>query len=85
VGSEMCIRDSCFSNCEFLESIPSGLFDNCPDVTTFAYCFDACASITSAAPELWDRVPEPTGTNCYRLDEGLSNWDDIPETWGGPL
>jgi len=29
-------------------------------------------------------VPEPTGTNCYLNDINLTNYDDIPETWGGP-
>jgi len=29
-------------------------------------------------------VSEPTGTDCYLNDTLLTNWDDIPKTWGGP-
>jgi len=53
-------------------------------IINFTECFKNATNITSAAPELWKRVPEPTGTDCYLNDINLSNYDDIPEGWGGP-
>lgn len=74
---------SCFAGCTSLTSIPSGLFDNCTAVTAYEYCFLNCISLTGDAPELWNLIPEPTGTDCFDGDTSLTNWDDIPEDWGG--
>ena len=47
--------------------------------------FRGCTGLTGFAPELWDRVvPELSGVDCYLNDTLLTNWDDIPEAWGGP-
>ena len=70
-------------NCSGLTSIPSGLFDNCPSVTSFEVCFYNCYDLTGNAPELWNTHPTATGTNCFANDTGLSNYDSIPESWGG--
>jgi len=74
---------SVFDNCLDLASIPSGLFDGCPNVTNFNAAFFNCISLTGNAPELWLRVPEPTGENCFYNDSGLTNYFSIPDNWNG--
>ena len=45
-----------FKNCTKLISIPTGLFDNCPDVTDFTCVFRGCSGLTGAIPSgLFDK------------------------------
>jgi len=53
-------------------------------VTAFDNCFDGDTSLTGSAPTLWTLYPGATGTGCFTNCTGLSNYNDIPETWGGP-
>ncbi len=49
-----------------LTSIPSGLFDNCTQVTTFSYCFDYCTSLTSIPSGLFDNCTQVTSfSSCF--------------------
>lgn len=73
--------ENTFQGCSSLTSIPSGLFDNITGVTTFQYAFSECTSLGGNAPELWNRVPEPIGINCFNGDTGLTNYGDIPAGW----
>ena len=77
-----------FYGCNGLTSIPSGLFDNTSSVGNFNGCFDGCTGLTSSfAPELWNMFPGIVGANCancFKDDTLLTNYYDIPETWGGP-
>lgn len=69
-----------------LTSIPATLFDNMPSVTTYVRCFcNIGVGLLGNAPELWDLTPEPDGLACFFNDTNLTNWDNIPDTWGGPL
>ena len=67
-----------------LTSINSDIFDNCVNVTDFSYVFYRVgAQMTGIAPELWNRVSTPTGTGAFDSATGLTNYGDIPSSWGG--
>ena len=70
-----------FLSCTSLTAIPTGLFDNCPNVTDFRSTFNTCSSLVGNAPDLWNRVPEPNGENCFYECFGLSNYSGIPLYW----
>ena len=56
----------CFNGCTSLTSIPSGLFDNCVNVTNFDYCFSYCTSLTSIPSGLFDNcIKVRTFSNCF--------------------
>jgi len=73
-----------FNGCINLTTIPDGLFDNNTLVTYYTYAFSNCTSLTSFAPELWELDPLPDGFQCFYECTNASNYDDIPEYWGGP-
>ena len=64
-----------------LVTIPSSLFINNLAVTTFYSCFGLCVRLTSMVPLLWNRIPEPTGTQCFFNDLLVTNYSDIPAGW----
>ena len=76
-----------FYNCVSLTSIPIALFSTCINVTTYYGgigdfgAFENCAALTGNAPALWDLVPEPTGTHCFKNCNGLTNYAAIPNDW----
>lgn len=70
-----------FDGATSLQSIPATLFDNCLAATDFDICFRSCTSLTGNAPDLWNRIPAPTGTDCYKSDTGLANYASIPAVW----
>jgi len=72
-----------FGSCTLLSSIPTGLFDNNILVTTFAGAFNNCNLLDGDAPELWLRVPEPTGSSCFTNCTNLDNYASIPDDWKG--
>lgn len=74
---------STFRSCTSLTSIPSNLFDDTTSCTTFANCFLGCSGITGALPELWNTYPSATGTACFSGCTNASNYDDVPDSWGG--
>ena len=67
----------CFYGCASLVSIPEGLFDNNPQVTSFSGCFYGCASLVSIPNGLFD--------NCLNLDDvsrcfyGCTSITSIPQ------
>ena len=71
----------CFDGCGAVTAIPSGLFDNNTAVTDFSYCFNDCNALVGAAPELWNRTPEPEGDGCFYNCSGLSNYSGMPDNW----
>ena len=53
-------------------------------VTTFANVYNMATSsnaMTGTAPELWNRVPAPSGTDAFRNCLNLSNYASIPTIW----
>ena len=80
-------------------SMPTGLFDNCRKVTNFGYTFRNCTELTGESPYtmigtekvyLHQRVDYPdefakptTFSYCFGGCTGLSDYNDIPTTWGG--
>ena len=57
-GTNMSSR---FKKCSKLKSIPSGLFDNCPNVTDFLGCFCECSSLTE--------IPAGLFANCTKVEQ----------------
>ena len=69
-----------FRNCI---NITSGViqFTNNESVTIFdrVYSmFTSSNSISGAAPELWNRLPRPSGTDAFKNCTSLTNFGDIP-------
>ena len=67
---------ACFNNCWVLTSIDNlyYLFVNNLNVTTFEQCFFQDGGLGGTVEPLWDRVPEPTGTNCFAGCVSLTNF-----------
>lgn len=72
-----------FNRCTSLNEIPEGLFDNCKNVEDFYNTFQGCANITGNAPNLWERTNVKNSAGCFRGCNKLSNYNEIPTTWGG--
>ena len=79
-----------FKSCTNLTEIPTNLFSNCLNVKSFFWTFANCTALTGEAPKLWERVPNgaeneyvgtPSGSCCFLNATGLSNYNDIPESW----
>lgn len=70
-----------FSHCESLTSIPEGLFEGLKNVTAFAEVFFNCSHLTGPAPRLWEMFPNANGRQCFTNCTGLSNYDEIPDSW----
>ena len=82
--------ESVFRNCRKLAGIPSELFTNNQSVTTFANAFNMATTanlLTGVTPadsngdEIWERIPTPTGTDCFAFCTGLTNFGSIPPTF----
>ena len=82
--------ESVFRNCRKLAGIPSQLFTNNQSVTTFANAFNMATTsnlLTGVTPqdsngdEIWERIPTPTGTDCFAFCTGLTNFGSIPPTF----
>ena len=72
-GTDMSSR---FTNCSKLKSIPSGLFDNCPNVTNFYGCFSYCFRLTEIPSGLFDNCPNVT--NFYECFYYCNSLTEIP-------
>lgn len=68
-----------------IREIPSLLFVGNPLITDFQSCFYNCAAASGPAPLLWEQFPDAFGFNCFYGCTGLSNYADIPRSWGGPF
>lgn len=75
----------CFFGCTRLQSIPAGIFAHNPSIMSFQYTFGYCyPGLTSDVPLLWDSHPDADGTECFEYCRNAGNYNDIPESWGGP-
>lgn len=76
-----------FRGCNVLEQLPVNLFINNTNVTNFKKTFQNCSNILTdgrvlAFPYLWDRSPEPIGTDFASSSNDIFRWY-IPIHWGG--
>jgi hypothetical protein len=80
-NTEVTTFEGALRSCLALTTVDTAMFNTNTKVTTYAYCFYGNTAITSAVPELWDLVPEPTGTDCFYGCTSASNYADIPSDW----
>ena len=60
------LGENAFRNCYYLRSIPSNLFDNCTEVTSFSHCFTDCHDLQSIPDHLFDNCTEVTNfQSCF--------------------
>lgn len=72
-----------FYHCTALTSIPSSIFSNNPLINSLYNTFNGCTSLTGPAPKFWDIFPSAYGSGCFSGATGLSNYEEIPISWGG--
>ena len=65
-----------FKHCENIPSIPAGIFDQCPGITTFYDTFLACRKITSIPPDLFKY--QTNVTNFYATFDNCDLVTQIP-------
>jgi hypothetical protein len=65
-----------FKHCENIPSIPAGLFDQCPGITSFYDTFLACRKITSIPPGLFNA--QTNVTNFYAVFDNCDLITEIP-------
>ena len=68
-----------FRNCLVLTNVLQFTYNT--SVTIFNNCYNMSSTsnaLTGTAPELWNRVPTPSGTDCFNNCTGLSNFASIP-------
>jgi hypothetical protein len=67
-----------FFNCSKLVSIPAGMFDDNPDVTSFYECFCNCSSLASIPADLFNKNIAATDFTycfiCFSNNSSLSNF-----------
>jgi len=89
-----------FNYCISLKTIPAGLFDNNRKVTNFSNTFGWCYNIIGETPyttingkkvHLYERINFPDyfvtpirNESCFSEDRTLTDYENIPSTWGGP-
>lgn len=68
-----------FQNMTGMENIP-----RIPTtIKSMNFAFDGCSNMTGTAPDLWNNTPAISGDQCFRGCVSLSNYDEIPQEWGG--
>ena len=68
-----------FRNCRALTNVLQ--FTNNINVTTFTNLYNMSSTtnaLVGTAPELWNRIPAPAGTDAFNNCTGLSNFASIP-------
>lgn len=75
---------STFRNNRALTNIPT--FQYNPNVTVFTNIFNMSSTTNGSASwgtveALWDREPEPLGTNAFNNCTGIANYASIPVNW----
>jgi hypothetical protein len=68
-----------FRNCLALTNVLQFTYNT--GVTIFNNCYNMSTTsnaLTGTAPELWNRTPTPSGTDCFNNCTGLSNYVSIP-------
>ena len=71
-----------FRNCRALTNVLQFTFNTA--VTTFSQVYNMSSTsnaLVGTAPELWNRVPTPAGTDAFRNCTGLTNFASIPPTF----
>lgn len=63
--------------------IPEKLFENNTLISSFYSTFNGCTGLTGNAPALWNRANDTTGSFCFSNCRNLSNYNQIPSSWGG--
>lgn len=76
-----------------ISQIPTGYFNDCPNIETFDSCFENNTALYGSTPvdenglKLWQRAGQPgyptiiTGTRCFYGCTNLSDYADIPADW----
>ena len=73
---------STFRNCISITSPLQFTYNN--SVTTFANVYNMATTtnaMAGTAPELWNRIPAPVGTDAFRNCINLTNYASIPTIW----
>lgn len=81
-NTEVLTFSGTFRNCISLTNVLQ--FTNNTSVTVFDRVYDMYTtsnSLSGTAPELWNRSPQPSGTDAFRNCTGLSNFGDIPTSF----
>ena len=68
-----------FRNCRALTNVLQ--FTNNTNVTTFTNLYNMSSTtnaLTGTAPELWNRIPTPSGTDAFNNCVNLTNFAEIP-------
>ena len=71
-----------FRNCRALTNVLQFTFNTA--VTTFSQVYNMSSTsnaLVGTAPELWNRVPTPAGTNAFNNCINLTNFASIPPTF----
>lgn len=64
-------------------NLPKNLFENNTKATKFEQCFWCKSGLTGEAPELWKRENITSYDKCFLNCINLSNYNQIPSSWGG--
>lgn len=73
---------STFRNCLSLVTCLQFTYNTSATIFSNLYNMSTTSNLlTGAAPELWNRVPTPAGTDAFRNCTGLSNFASIPTIW----
>ena len=76
---------SCFRYCTNLFFIPSGLFDNCPEVLDFSACFSRCTNLISIPLDLFNNCLNVKYFDDSSQEDGCfyscSKVEILPELW----
>jgi len=70
---------STFRNCRALTNVLQFTFNT--NVSTFTQVYNMSSTsnaLTGTAPEIWNRIPTPAGTDAFNNCTGLSNFASIP-------
>ncbi len=54
-----------------------------PNIKDMTRTFQGCTGLTEDAPRYWEMYPNASGTGCFEGCTGLSNYSEIPRSWGG--
>jgi hypothetical protein len=70
---------STFRNCRALTNVLQFTFNTNVTIFNNIYNMSSTANaLTGTAPELWNRIPTPSGTDAFNNCTGLSNFASIP-------
>lgn len=71
-----------FRNCRALTNVLQFTYNTSVTIFNNVYNMTSTANaLTGTAPDLWNRIPLPSGTAAFRNCTGLSNYASIPVNW----